>query len=444
MFTSEVPGSGFGDDGYKIYKSPTEVGTDFGTDSMAYAMANKIFSQQPNILANNGYLVIIPYVVEVQGITFDGTPDAGGFKLVFDGTSCPVIPYNATSSIVQTSLRSIPGLEDVTVVGSITASTSLAVTFKGVYGSAPLLNVSANTLMNGSISVVPTVAQITEGESLAEAILRTVGLVQYFGVLATQIFLDEDIQDAADVIQPLNKIFGYVTTDEGSVEDGGIIFELTQQSLYKSRGFLYLDTDDSALGFLAAFFGRYLSTNFSGSNTTQDMHLKTLIGVEPDPGMTQNILEKCAIAGADIYASFQGIPKVFESGANQFSDQAYNQGWFVGALEIAYFNVLATVSTKVTQTEDGMDNIKSSLRKVCRQAVRNGYFAPGVWTRPETFGVQQDFLANIEQYAFYVYTSPIAEQSVAERESRTAPLAQIAGKEAGAINKGNVIIYINK
>ncbi len=61
FFTGDTPGGGFGSLGYKIYLQPGDVATDFGTGSTTYKMANAVFSQKPNILAGNGYLVIIPY-----------------------------------------------------------------------------------------------------------------------------------------------------------------------------------------------------------------------------------------------------------------------------------------------------------------------------------------------------------------------------------------------
>lgn len=43
-----------------VYASPTDVGTDFGTDSETYAQAVLVFSQTPNILDGGGRLVIYP------------------------------------------------------------------------------------------------------------------------------------------------------------------------------------------------------------------------------------------------------------------------------------------------------------------------------------------------------------------------------------------------
>ena len=63
IFSHETPDPVFAD-GFKIYLEPSEVGVDFGTDSVTYKMALAVFSQQPNILANGGYLVVIPLLVD--------------------------------------------------------------------------------------------------------------------------------------------------------------------------------------------------------------------------------------------------------------------------------------------------------------------------------------------------------------------------------------------
>lgn len=344
LFTDETPDPVF-DDGYKIYLEPTEVGTDFGTNSTTYAMALAVFSQSPNILANNGYFVVI---------TLDPS------------------------------------------------------------------------------------------ETLAAAITRTTDLVQYFGLMTTTILSGADMLDAAAVVQALNKVAFFVQRASGSIDPGGDLDDLRTGGFTKSRGLYYgSDNDDDALVMQASYAGRALSTVFSGSNTTQNMHLKDLAGVQPDPSMTQTLLNKAQVAGADCYVSLQGVSKVFTSGENMFFDQVYNLGWFIGALQVAGFNFLAQSSTKIPQTEQGMDGLKGAYRAVCEVAVANAYSAPGTWTSPTTFGNQADMLQNIQQFGYYIYSSPIATQLQVDREARLAPLIQIALKEAGAINKSTVIVTVN-
>lgn len=345
LFTREVPGGGFGSLGYKIYLAPKDVGVDFGTSSETFAMANAVFSQQPNILANNGYLVVIPYL---------------------------------------------------------------------------------------------------SSETLDAAIVRTQDLIQYFGLMTAEITSQANMLAAAAVVQALNKIAFFVSRNPASIAPGGLLDLLRTGNFTKSRGLFYGGTTDAvALGMMAAYAGRGLSTNFDGSNTTQTMQLKDLAGVQPDPSMTQSLYQEAKDAGADIYASFEGVPKVVSFGANSYFDQVYNLGWFVGALKVAGFNYLAQSSTKVPQTENGVLGLVGAYRNVCEQAVANEYSAPGQWNSATTFGNQDNFLKNISQRGYYIFSSPIVQQSQADREARKAPLIQIALKEAGAIHSSTVIVTIN-
>ena len=89
-----------------------------------------------------------------------------------------------------------------------------------------------------------------------------------------------------------------------------------------------------------------------------------------------------------------------------------------------------------------MQILINAISDVERQAVANGYLAPGKWNSPDTFGDLDDFHRNIEENGYYNYHQPVALQAQSEREQRKAPLVQIAGKEAGAIHSANILIYI--
>ena len=440
--------------GYALYLSPTQVGLDFGTTSKTYQMANAIFSQQPNILAGGGYLVIIPFAITEQNLAFSGIPTAGSFVLTWNSLSTASISYSATPAQIQTALQALTGLSQVQVVGTI-PSQSVTVYMYGQYGASSLaIGSSSNTMSNASMSSVSITQSYTAtGESWGTAITRTQGTVSYFGCMVNEVLAtigQTDLLAAAAVIQALNVIGFAVSYTSADVSPGGMIDLLRSGSETQTRGLYYGDsttvggiTGINALLMMAAYAGRALSTNFAGSNTTQTMHMKGLANVQPDPTMTQTILNNAIAAGADTYVSIQGVPKVFCSGTNNFYDQVYNLQWFVTALQVAGFNYLATSSTKIPQTEQGMDGLKGAYRQVCEQAVSNQYLAPGNWTSSTTFGVQIDFINNILQRGYYIYSTPIAQQSVAARAARQAPLIQIAAKQAGAIHSSSVVINVN-
>lgn len=442
LFTSEpFDEDKFGDAGYKIYLEPTEVGVDFGTESRTYSMANKIFSQRPNPLAGQGYLVVIPTIAEVQTVLPSANPASGTYNLSLAGDPTPTpINWDDTAEQIQTKLRAVIGMESAVVVGNL-SDPSYTVTFNGYLGNPPLLQVESNTL-NGGITL--DITQATAGETLGAAITRTKDLVQYFGIAATAVISQTDGLAAAAIVLPLNKIAFVGSRIANSIDPGEYLDLLRSGNFHNTRGLYYgSDNDADLLDYIAAYMGRALSVNFGGSNTTGTMQLKDLLGIQPDPTMTQTIYNKAKTAGADIYVSIQGVPKVMSFGANKFFDQEYNLRWFVGALQIAGFNYLATTSTKVPQTESGLDGLKGAYRTVCEQAVTNQYSAPGVWNSATTFGNQDLFLKNVEQRGYYIYSAPIASQSQADRIARIAPLVQIALKEAGAIHSSTIIVNIN-
>lgn len=455
LFTRDVPNASFGSLGYAIYLNPSQVATDFGSSSTTYQMANAIFSQQPNILANGGYLTVIPFLTAaqtaVQTISFSGVSASGTFVLNYNSNPTASINWNDNAAAIQSKLQAVSGLSSVTVSGSI-ASQSLVVTFTGVSGAASLLTVTSNSLLDASsvaITVTPVTTTIgSTHETLDKAITRTSGLVQYFGIMSAEIEIQSVMLAAASVVQALNKMVLFTSFTTADVNPGGLLDLLRTGSFTQSRAVPYFETNVSnqpltSLEYMAAYAGRAFSTNFGGSNTTQTMHLKNLAGIQPDPSMTQTLLNSCQAAGADVYVSLQGVSCVFTSGANSFFDEVYNLQAFVGALQVAGFNYLAGTATKIPQTESGMDGLKGAYRAVCEQFRTNQYVAPGSWNSGTTFGNLQNFLSNISQVGYYIYSSPISSQSQAARVARQAPLVQIAVKEAGAEQSSNVIVYVN-
>lgn len=439
LFTREPYAASFGSDGYKIYLGPTEVGTDFGTDSVTYKQALAVFSQQPNILLGGGYLVVISRIVN-KTVIFDGVAVSGQYKLSNGGETSGFLQFDDDAATIQTALRLVPGMETVTVTGAAQNYV--------INGAVGLITVSENDMVDGGAApVTPVIAAGAADETVGEAVTRTDGLIQYFGAISEELVSEADGLAAAAVVQPLKKILAVASRTEADVDPGGYLDLLRTGTFTHTRG-LYYDNgatdDEQAAIFAASYMGRGLSTNFSGSNTTQTMHLKDLSGVQPDSTMDQTLLNKCQAAGADVYASIQGVPKTFTSGENEFFDDVYNLLWYVGALEVAGFNYLAQTGTKIPQTEAGMDGLKGSYRNVTEQGVNNQFIAPGSWTNPTTFGNQEDLYAGIEQRGYYIYSTPVAQQNPADRAARDATLVQIAVKYAGAIHSSTVIVNINK
>ena len=287
-------------------------------------------------------------------------------------------------------------------------------------------------------------------ETLADAITTLSGLIFFGGALYCGYApTDQQVLDAGAVCEPLRvKLFansnltGLVTT---------LFTNVKNASLKHTRCLLYtVDYQTGGAGgpvsariMAAAYAGRAMSTAFDGSNTTATMHLKDLVGIVADTGISQTVLTSCQTAGVDVYVSMGGLAKVFTSGANDFFDNVYNLDWLVFGLQVAGFNALATTSTKLPQTEPGMAVLKGAYIQVLQQGLANGFLAPGTWNSPELFGDPTDLRRNIAGIGYYIYSQPVTQQSQAARQARQAPLVQIAIKFAGAIQSSDVIVYFN-
>lgn len=462
IFTNEAPINPATYGAFGTFVSPSAVASAFGTNSVTAAMANAVFSQVPNILSGAGHLVVIPLLSSVSAtagkfVTPDISANIAGFAAVtngdidvtVNGTSYNVGNLNFTgvttlAQIAQIIDNGLPAGISVTAnatqitftsdkVGA--ASTVALSTYAGGgtdLTGAGLLHSGTGTATGGANS---------SGETIPQALTRTSGLVAFCPFMTNLNLEDAAILAAANAAQALDNLF---FAHFSSLTDvAGIITTIQQATDQKTRCLLYTPGQAAANLEKAAYAGRACSTDFTGSNTMATMNLKTLATITPDPGISQSVYANLNAAGADAYVSYAGVPAVYSTGGNDYFDNQYANLALKFALQTAAFNYLAQTNTKVPQTEPGMTGFKSALIAIMQQFVTNGELAPGQWNSSETFGDPQIFNQNIQQNGYYVYSQPVAQQNVAQRDARVAPLVQIAGKRAGAIQSANIIVVLN-
>ena len=276
-------------------------------------------------------------------------------------------------------------------------------------------------------------------ERAKDAILRTKGSVNYFGIVYNEKMADAVLTELAATVQSLDKFQAVGSNLTADIT--GVFTTVTNSGYTKTRCMLYTNTENDALDFAAGYMSRLMSINFNATGTALTMHLKDFVGLVADSGINQTLLDSAKKAGVDVIADF-GIPKIFISGANLFSDQVYTRLALQVDLQIAGFNYLAQTTSKIPQTEQGMDGLKGTYRAVLSRYVDVGVFAPGTWTGSTRFGNPADHDRNIEEFGFYINSISIAKQAQSERIARIAPVVQIAAKEAGAIHSSDVTVLI--
>lgn len=466
IFTDEEYNTPFGN--YKIYKSPEDCGVDFGIDSKTYKMVNSIFTQSPNILNANGYVVVF---VAKNGITIPATSGSiefnnlifsnfenitnGGFNIQVDEQEQTTI-----NNLNFSNVKNIENIVDIlkeneTLINLVDISfneNNIIFTSKTTGENSKViitsptdesvedittvdfLNASKATLKNGTNEYIGK-------ERLQDIFTRTQKEIYYCGCLSTYDSTDEEILETAKIVEGTNSILLVCKNDLDYLEDNSLFDNIKKMSLTKTRC-LYYGGDDY-LFFASSYLSSYMSVNYGGIETVKNLHSKELIGILPDTTIDNNILEKANKKGVDVYCFSGGVGAVFCSGENEWFDTVAGLIWLKIQLENAGFSALRNVPTKIPQTEKGISILYNAYENVLNQASRNGFIAGGKWNLPLTFGNQELMLDNILNYGYYIYFNSILEQTQDERDKRIAPLCQIAIKLAGAINKSNVLIFVN-
>ncbi len=456
LFTPEQPNSVAP---YLICIDPSDVVKAYGTDSLTAKMAQNIFAQNANLNTGKGYLVVIPMknAVSAKAASFKTVAiDLSKLKEVEDG-SLKITTAGVAYDLSGLNFTNCANLNDVATVIS-NQITACNITVDGtslVFGAQTLGTTSSIVLSNGTggtdvsgenyLNVADgttTNGTTSSGEKLEEAIERTKDQVRYTGILTALYMEDSAVESASAAVNTGD--FIWVNVWYSASDISGMCKTIKEASQQQTRCLVYTGGFEKAKLMMAAYAGRAFSVNFSGSQTSQTMNLKTLVNVTPDAGIDQTSYTSAKEYGVDLYVSYEGDPAVLSSGGNGYFDTVYENMALKFAMQAGLYNVLKTVGTKVPQTESGMSALTNGMAQVFIQFVRNGVLAPGKWNSSQTFGDPETFRQNISNQGWYIYHTPIAGQAQSEREQRIAPVIQGAGKRAGAIHEADVLILIEE
>lgn len=448
-------------DEYRVYSSPAAVAQDFGTDSVTYAMANAMYSQSPNLTSGRGSLYVIPYIATNATSGYVETGDISqnieNFKTVTNGEITITIDGDEVQ-LKKLNFRGVKTLQDIvnvllakqpdvyiTVVEnkirfeskSYGTTSTIALGNEGIGLGTDLTGL--NYFNTGALSPRAGVAAIDQ-EKLSEAVNRVMNKV-YFGQILDTCYRDnKSIKDNATELASTDKNYFEVSESLINAVDK-LGKDLIEGGFKRTKLMGYGNGRKEAKAMLAAAVSRGLATNYAGSDTCLTLNLKELATIAPDANLNLTIVEKAKANGVDIYANQGGLGVYFSNkGAGGYFDDMTGSQAFQNDLQVAAYNYIRQVGTKVAQTEEGLTGLKNVIAKVCRQYVVNGFLGIGLtWNGAEKFGNVEDFDRNIFEQGFYIYSLPIAEQAQAEREGRIAPLIQLAGKSAGAVHFATII-----
>ena len=327
-----------------------------------------------------------------------------------------------------------------TLAGGVNASSL-------TYAIAP----AAGTDITGLLRLTTGVASVPVNGVAAETLLNAVNTManmslSWYGlyVSASVVPSNSDILAVAGFIegQSASRIYG-VTTQDAATTLSTSTTDLASQ--LKALGYKRTFTQYSSSSAYAAasIFGRAFTTNFLGSNTAITIKFKQEPGV-----IAENITSSQAavLRGKNciVFVAYNNDTNIIQEGVmanGYFFDEVHGTDWLQNDVQTEVYNLLYTSTTKIPQTDSGVNGMIAAISRRLDQSVANGLVAPGVW-QASGFGVlsQGDYLSK----GYYVYAPPVATQSLADRSARKAPVIQVAIKLAGAIHFVDIIINVNR
>lgn len=452
---------------YRSYASLTDVAADFGTVAQEYLAAQKWFAQTPQpteLLV--GRWVNAPSSGGLRGATLSAAQQAlsnftaittGAFKIAKNGGAAADVTglnfsaaanLNAVAAIIQAAA----GMAGTTVVWNANyarfeiTSTTTGATSAISFLQTPSTGTDISALLGGTAA--SSGAYIFAGQ-VAETAVSVVALMdgmigqKFYGVNIPSAVDADHLAVAAFIEGTDNKHTYWLTTNEAAVLVPNLTTDIAYQLslLGYKRTFVQFSSSDPNAAMSAA--ARILTTNFRGSNTVITLKFKQQPGVAAE-NLNTTQANSAKAKNANVFAEYNNDTAIIQEGVmsdGTFTDIVTGTDWLAVTIQNALYNLLYTSTTKIPQTDQGMQLLTTECERVCTQGVNNGLLAPGVWNA-NGFGIlaQGDYLPK----GFYVYAPSVDDQDPADRAARMATPIQIAAKLAGAIHFVDVAITVNQ
>jgi len=450
---------------YRLYTSIQGISTDFGTSAPEYQAALLFFSQSPQpsqcyvgrwaASATRGRVTGSPLSASQQGIgNFTGILN-GGVNFTVDGNAKNLTGLNFSA---QTNLNGVASVIQSAFAGSAT------VVWNATYGYFQIK--SATTGSSSAVSFATTGTgtdvsallglQSTQGgtsvngifaETIETCVSTFLSLTNaWYGlqIAAATGIADSDYVQTASLIEAASPshIFGVTTQETAALLSTSTtdLAALLQAGGYTRTFCQYSSSNPYAS---TSIFGRAFSVNFNASNTTITLKFKQ------EPTIAGEVLSETAAAvltakNCNVFVAYNNNTFIIQQGtmANGFFfDEIHGTDWLQNQMQTDVYNLLYTSTTKIPQTDAGINQIATQVTQDCQLGVNNGLIAPGPWNGPAVGAiVPGQYLTT----GYYVYQPPIASQNQTARVARIAPPIQCAINLAGAVHFAGVIVNVNR
>ncbi|MGU9992789.1 DUF3383 domain-containing protein [Bordetella avium] len=447
------------------YSDIDGVANDFGATAAEYLAANLFFSQspQPSILYIGRWAQTATAGLLRGAILANGQQAMSNFTSVTDGSM--KITVDGVEKIItgadfsaETNLNGVASEINSLLTGAVVtwdgANDRFIVTSSTTGASSSVGYATANTTgtdisgllgLTQAQSAVPVPGVAAETMLEAYQALGNASTAWYGSMTATTATItDDDHLAVAAYIESASptRIYG-VTSQSTAILDGTLSTDIASKLKAAKLKRTFIQYSSSSPYASASLYGRAFTVNFQGNNTVITLKFKQ----EPAVG-AENLTASQAAAltakNCNVFVNYNNNTAIIQQGVmanGYFFDEVHGTDWLQNDVQTAVYNLLYTSTTRIPQTDGGINQIVNTINSRMDQAVANGLVAPGQWNA-DGFGAlnRGDYLPA----GYYTYAPPVATQSQADREARKSPVIQCAIKLAGAVHFVNIIINVNR
>jgi len=450
----------------RAYSSLAAVSLDFSTTSDEYLAASLWFGQQPQPTsitlgrwcktAAAGQLVGGAIAAANQAVSVWNVITNGSFTITVDNGTLQNVTglnfsaasnMNGVASIINTALGLLSPAASVVwnatysqfIITSATTGPNSKISYGGSTGSGTDISTLAGfTLASGAIKADGVAA---ESALAAVTLIDNAFSSQFYG-LVVPAANSSDHQAVAAYIEGATTphIYGVTSADANTLNssDSASIAFLLKQAGYNKTMVQYSSTNAYAV---VSAMARILTTNWLNTASAITLFYKQEPGVAAET-LTQSQLNIVTSKNANVFTAYNNGTSILQNGvccSGQFVDTIIGVDWLKSQIQTSIFNVLFSSTTKVPNTDAGMNVLATQIEAACAQGVANGLLAPGVWLGA---GFGQIATGSYLSKGYYVFAPPVSQETSGQRNARVSVPFQVAARLAGAVHTVSVTLNV--
>lgn len=382
-----------------------------------------------------------------MAVTIDGTPRVLS-GLNFTG----VTNFNGVASIIQAALIAA-GATGASVtwdttrftIQSGTAGTASTVSYGTPTGTGT--DVTAPLGIRAGRASVPVNG--VPAESLVQAVATLADVSGDWYVVAPAVADPSTISvvnhlAAAQLVESMSMRRLYAATvNDRAVLDATRSDDLSAQAKLLNLGRTLTHFSSGSAYAVFSLMGRFATVNYDASNSVITAKFKQLPGIQAET-LTATQASALETKNCNVYVNYNNGTAIVEQGVmanGYYIDEVVGGDALVNKVQVDVYNLFYQSTTKIPQTDAGVNQIVNTVNGAMVWGVNNGYIAPGVWNA-DGFGAL--LRGQLLPTGFYVFAGPVNLQAQANRDKRQAPPIQVAAKLAGAIHSTDIAITVNR